>query len=342
MNFKSDNTVAVNKEIMQALLDTNHGFQNSYGNDHYSQELQKRLSIIFETEVVVYLTNTGTAANSLALSALVKPYEAIFCSDQAHIYIDECGAPELFTGGSLLIPLGSNQGKINFQQLDAKVQSLLAHRPHAQKPGCVSITQATECGTIYAIDELKEISTTCKKYDLPLHMDGARFANSLVASNATPADLTWKAGVDVLSFGATKNGALCAEAVIFFNKKYAHDFDYLHKRAGQLMSKTRFFACQLLAYLENDLWLNNARHANIMAQELAQVFHQHNIVPIYPVQANELFVTLTSACAEYLQQQGCGFYSWGAVDSNLYRFVTSWMTSAADIEALSNCLNLLK
>ncbi|HQS84702.1 MAG TPA: low specificity L-threonine aldolase [Alphaproteobacteria bacterium] len=338
MNFKSDNTVPVNPEIINAISASNHGYQASYGADEYSLKLQKRLSDIFEKDVLVYLTNTGTAANSLALSALVKPYELIFCSSQAHIYTDECGAPEFYAGGAKMMPIESLNGKIDLDPINEQIQVSLSLRPHGQKPGCVSLTQATEAGTVYTIRELEEISEFCKKQSLPIHMDGARFANSLVHLQCRPADITWKAGVDVMSFGATKNGALCAEAILFFNHKYAENFDYLHKRSGQLMSKSRFFACQFLSYLEEDLWLKNAQNANQKAQELAQVFRKHDIEIVHEVQANEVFVKLSPECYEYLQKKGCGFYEWGASTSDLCRFVTSWVTSKSDIEQVDACL----
>ncbi|MBS0186196.1 MAG: low specificity L-threonine aldolase [Proteobacteria bacterium] len=339
MNFKSDNGAPVNLEILDAIVASNHGYQPSYGTDDYSCKLQKRLSELFEKDVLVYLTNTGTAANSLALSALVKPYEIIFCSTQAHIYTDECGAPELFTGGAKMITSETFNGKIDLECIHEHIQIATSLRPHGQKPGCISLTQATEAGTAYTIKDLEEISEFCKKQNLPLHMDGARFANSLVHLQCQPADITWKAGVDVMSFGATKNGALCAEAIIFFNPIYAENFDYLHKRSGQLMSKSRFFASQLLAYLEEDLWLKNAWHANQKAQELAHVFKKYNIKIVHNVDANEVFVNLDFTCAEYLQKKGFGFYSWGSLSSNLYRFVTSWITTSDSIEKLDVCLS---
>ena len=237
-----------------------------------------------------------------------------------------------------MMPIESVNGKIDLNCVDEHIQILSSLRPHGQKPGCISLTQATECGAVYTIKELEEISEFCKKHSLPLHMDGARFANSLAHLKCQPADITWKVDVDIMSFGATKNGALCAEAIIFFNHKYAENFDYLHKRSGQLMSKSRFFACQLLVYLEEDLWLKNARNANQKAQELAQIFRKYNIQIVNEVEANELFVKLSLECSEYLQKKDCDFYSWGLPNSDLYRFVTSWVTSRSDIEKVDACL----
>jgi threonine aldolase len=338
MEFKSDNTSGVNIEILNAISRANQGFQKSYGADEYSLILQKKLSEIFEKDVIIYLTSTGTAANSLALSSLVRPYNLIFCSNEAHIYTDECGAPELYTNGAKLMTVKSENGKIDTSDLVDKILILSSRAPHGQKPGCISITQATEYGTVYDRHELNKIALIGKAHDLPIHMDGARFVNSLISLNCKPADITWKVGVDVMSFGATKNGAMCGEVIIFFNHQYAENFAYLHKRSGQLLSKSRFFASQLIGYLENDLWLRNAKNSNDMAQNLLSVFNKFDIQAIYPVQANELFMKLESNCANYLWKQNCQFYQWGAETSNIYRFVTSWSTTTEEITQLENCL----
>lgn len=342
MNFKSDNIGPVSPEIMQAIIDANNGNQSSYGADVYSVELQKKLSELFDKDVVVYLTSTGSAANSLALSALVEPYETVYCNSESHIYTDECGAPELYTGGARLTLVDSDDnGKIKPNVLKEKILHSLSLRPHGQKPGCISITQSTECGTVYSIEELTKIRDVAKEYKVPIHMDGARFANSLIALNCKPAEMTWKAGVDVLSFGATKNGAMCAEAIVFFNHQYAENFDYLHKRSGQLMSKMRFFACQFLAYLKEDLWLANAKQANLMAQQLVKVFAKHDIKLGYPADANELFVMLPNELVEHLKASNCEFYDWSTskVKTGMYRFVTSCFTSNTHITELGMCLN---
>jgi threonine aldolase len=341
MNFKSDNVVPASPEIIQAIQEANQGTQYSYGADTYSKELQKNLSEVFEKDVIVYLTNTGTAANSLALSALVRPYEAIYGHHESHINTDECGAPEFYTNGAKIITCDGAHGKIDPKSLSEKILSASGNRPHNHKPGCISLTQATESGTVYTLAELDVIHQIAKAHSIPIHMDGARFANSLITLGCSPAETTWKAGIDVMSFGATKNGAICAEAVIFFNHKYAKNFDYLHKRAGQLVSKSRFFACQFSAYVKQDLWLKNAKHANSMAQELAQVFRKHGKEIAYPVESNELFVKLSQETADYLREQHCGFYEWGIANSGLYRFVTSFYTSAADLQDFDNCLGRL-
>ena len=333
MNFKSDNVVGVCPEIMQAVMDANHGDQSSYGADEYSLKLKKVFSDVFEKDVDVYLTSTGTASNSLALSSLVSPHQAIYCHQDAHLNTDECGAPEFYTGGAKLISIDGENGKMNLPALKKAIQVGLSLRPHTSQPGCVSLTQSTEWGTVYSLEELRRFHELAQEYHLQMHMDGARFANSLVSLNCTPADLTWKSGIDILSFGATKNGAMAGEAVVIFNHKYANDFDYLQKRAGQLMSKTRFFASQFLAYFKNDLWLKNAAHANKMAQALAALFKQHGFPIQCPVEANEIFVELPSFLADKLLKQGHFFYEWGCPGSNVYRFVTSCFTTLQEIES---------
>lgn len=339
MNFKSDNIVGVHPKIMQGILDANHGNQASYGNDFYSQELTKVFSSVFETNVSVYLTSTGTAANSLGLSALVSPFEAVFCHKEAHIHTDEANAPELFTGGAKLVTVDGKNGKMDLASLEKAIQTCLSLRPHSAKPGCVSLTQTTECGTVYSLDELEGIKEIAHKYHLPVHMDGARFAGSLIHLGCTPAQATWKKGVDVMSFGATKNGALAGEAIVFFNQKYANNFDYAHKRGGQLMSKMRFFSSQFLAYFKDDLWLENARHANAMALKLAQIFSNFHFEFEYPVQSNEVFVRFPVNVAAFLQEKDAGFYEWAFPGSGIYRFVTSCFTKDEDLNEMHNALS---
>lgn len=342
MNFKSDNIGSISTEIMQAIIEANKGNQPSYGADDYSLALNNQMSKIFEKDVIVYLTSTGTAANSLALSALVEPYEAIYCINESHINTDECGAPELFTSGARLVLVESDvNGKIDIASLEGKILVSLSRIPHGQRPGCISITQATECGTVYNIEELKKIQNIATKYNIPIHMDGARFANSIATLNCKPAEVTWKVGVDVLCFGATKNGAMCAEAIVFFNHEYAKDFDYRLKTAGQLMSKTRFFSCQFLAYLKDDLWLKNSERANSMAKQLAKILHDHSIEIVYPVESNELFVTFPNELFKYLKERKYGFYDWNTskIRNDLYRFVTSCFTSNDDLLAFNDCLS---
>ncbi len=268
---------------------------------------------------------------------MVKPYEAIYCSKEAHIATDEGNAPAFFTSGAKLVLCDGADGKIDSLFLENKIIETIEKKAFAPKPGCISMTQSTELGTVYTLNELSAISEIARHFKLPVHMDGARFANSLVSLSCSPAELTWKQGIDILSFGATKNGTVCAEAVIIFNPKMAENFDYLHKRAGQTLSKARFFSCQILEYLEDDLWLKNASHANAMAQKLAHVLTKNQVKILYPVDANELFFTLSSDVETQLRNQGCKFYKWHSAE-NMYRFVTSFYTTDQDIDTFDLCL----
>jgi threonine aldolase len=337
MDFRSDNTSPASPEIIQALVQANEGYQNPYGADDYSVLLKNKFSEIFEKEVTVYLTSTGTAANCLALSSLVTANQSIACHKEAHIYTDECGAPSLFTNGAALLLVDGKEGKINAEELDVLIQHAKSSGPYIQKPGCISVTQTTESGTVYSVDELAKINSIAQKYAMPMHMDGARFANSIASLNCTPAEITWKAGIDVMSFGATKNGALSAEAIVFFNQKYTQDFEYTLKRAGQTFSKNRFFACQFLAYFENNLWLRNAKNANFIAQLLVNIFNKFQIKIVYQVQANEVFVELTTDLAGFLTKKGCKFYQWNKPKS-LYRFVASYCSKSSETLLLEQYL----
>ena len=269
MNFASDNTATISPEIMAALAAANQGNVPSYGADPLTIRLTSMMASVFETEVTVFPVGTGTAANALALATLVRPYGAVLCYEEAHVATDECGAPEFYMGGAKLVTLPSPDGLITPMQIEAAMARAQDGGVHHVLPEAVSITQATEWGTVYTPDAVGAIGEACRRRGLHLHMDGARFANALAHLGCTPAELTWKAGVDVLSFGATKNGAMAAEAVIFFNPALAAGFERRRKRAGQLWSKLRFLSAQLTAYLEGGLWLRNARHANAMAAELA-------------------------------------------------------------------------
>jgi len=246
---------------MAAINAANTGLVPSYGADEITERLQGAASKVFEREVSIFPVATGTAANALALAQLSPPFGGIYCHEGAHIVTDECGAPELFTGGAKLLGLPSPSGKIGPDAIDASVALANDMGVHHVKPSAVSVTQATELGTVYALGELEAVTAAAKRHGLAVHMDGARFANALVHLGCSPAEATWKAGIDVLSFGASKNGALAAEAVVFFDPRRAEDFERRRKQAGHLWSKLRYLSCQLVAYLENDLWLQNARQA---------------------------------------------------------------------------------
>ncbi|WP_071517307.1 low specificity L-threonine aldolase [Geitlerinema sp. PCC 9228] len=328
MNFCSDNTGNLAPEILAALAAANDGSAMPYGNDEMSQRLEGKFGELFETEVAVFPVATGTAANALALSVMVPPFGAIYCHAQAHIHTDECGAPELFSGGAKLVPVAGENGKIDPDALAATLAAAEAGVVHHVQPAAISLTQATEAGTIYQIEKIQQICAIGKDYGLPVHMDGARFANAIATLNCSPADVTWKAGVDVLSFGATKNGAMAAEAVVFFNRELAETFVYRRKRGGHLWSKMRYLSAQLDAYISDDLWLRNARHANQMATRLARGLQALSAGKIlYPVQGNEVFVCLAEPLIATLQAQGFQFYRWqNQGDGAVVRLVTGFNT----------------
>lgn len=332
MNFKSDNIASIHPQIMQAIVDANKGNAGSYGHDEYTAELQKVLAKTFEHDLVYYFASTGTASNCLALSAICPPYGTILCSDSAHILTDESTAPGFFTGGARLMHKSISPSKIDPNLITETVNLAANLFPHAGKPACVSIAQSTELGQVYTLEELKTICDLAHQNGLKVHMDGARFANALVHLGCTPAEMTWKVGVDVLTFGATKNGGLLGELIIFFDKNLAQGFDYLHKRAGQLMSKTRFFAIQMLAYLKDDLWLKLTKNSNDMMQRLYQGLKDcEKCKPYYTPAANELFVVISKENVDKLFAQGAEFYDWD-LSISLYRFVTSWQTTAEDVD----------
>jgi threonine aldolase len=330
--FLSDNVTAACPEVMDAVVAANSGAVLSYGDDAISASLQARLAEVFETEVKVYLTVTGTASNALALSALTPPYGKVSCHELAHINTDECAAPELFTGGAKLVPLRGENGKFSAPGLAASISG--RGNLHNAQPAVVSITQSTEAGTVYQLDEIAAIGATAREHGLKVHMDGARFTNGLVALDASPAQMTWQAGVDVLSFGGTKNGCLAAEAIVFFDTALAQDFAYLHKRSGQLLSKMRFIAAQLQAYLHGGVWLRNARQANAMAARLsAGLAALPGIELAYPTQSNEVFVRLPATVLEGLQAEGIAVNG-GELDGSAERFVAAWNTSTVEVDNL--------
>jgi len=335
--FTSDNVTPVSAPILAAINEANVGMAQAYGGDDHSKQLTRVACEIFETELSIFPVATGTAANALALSQIAPPYGAIYCHTAAHIMVDEGGAPEFFSGGAKLIGFPSQDGKITPQQVQDAVNYARDMGVHHVPPSAVSLSQTTEWGAVYRPGELKALCDIAHQHHLAVHMDGARFANALATLDCSPADATWRQGVDVMSLGATKNGALCAEAVIFFNTALARDFEQRRKRAGHLWSKARFLSAQLLAYFQDGLWLRHARHANAMTATLAR-----GLAPIpslsflRPPEANELFIVIPDAWVTGLEQEGFGFYRWGlpTPDGVTIRFVTSFATQAEDVENL--------
>lgn len=331
MNFASDNVTGIAPEIMAAIKAANRGPAMPYGNDEITRRLEQRFAEIFEHAVAVFPVATGTAANVLALACLVPPWGAIYCHEDAHIASDECGAPEFFTGGAKLVICPGDNGKLAPETLAPRISG--AGRVHQVQPAALSITQQSEAGTVYRLEEIAALSALAKRHGLALHMDGARFANALVSLGCSPAAATWRAGVDALSFGATKNGALGAEAVVFFDPAKAAALGFRRKRAGHLLSKMRFIAAQLDAYLAGDLWLRNARHANAMAARLAEGLGRLPGARLfYPVEGNEVFVELAENVIERLRAAGFGFYRWA--DAPVVRLVTAFDTEQASVDAL--------
>jgi len=332
-SFASDNTSSACPEVMDALIAANSGIAKSYGEDQYSIQLQEKLNEIFETEVVVFPVVSGTAANALALSALTPSYGKIFCHEMSHINTDECGAPEFYSGGAKLVPITSDNGKITATALKTMIRG--SGNVHSAQPATVSITQSCEVGGLYQLDEISSIAEIAHKHNLSLHMDGARFANGLVSLDVSPAEMTWKSGVDVLSFGGTKNGCLAAEAVVFFKPELVQSFPFLHKRSGQLLSKMRFISSQLHAYLSDGVWLRNARHANKMAARLKQGIESiHGVELAFPVESNELFVNIPRETINKINASGFTVTEGELDETAPPRFVTAWNTTEDEVDEL--------
>lgn len=334
MRFFSDNAAAACPEVMAALVEANR-LDTAYDGDSWSARLDGAFSDLFGTEVAALWMATGTAANSLALAALCPPYGSIVCHRDAHIQNDECGAPEFYTHGAKLLLADGIGAKLDADGVAAFLATI-RDDVHASQPAVLSITNATEYGLVYTPDEVAALGHLCRARGLNFHMDGARFANALVSTGASPADLTWKAGVDALSFGFTKNGGMSAEALIFFKPELKAATLYRRKRAGHLLSKGRFLAAQILAMLEGGVWLRNARAANDAARRLAEAAGGERL--ILPVEANELFIRVTPEEAAALRAQGFDFYDWGPGEA---RLVTSWDSDPAAVDALARAVAAL-
>lgn len=328
-DFRSDNTSGVAPQVLDAIARAATGAANPYGEDEWTARLTRTMSAVFETDVLVFPVATGTAANTLALASLTPPFGAVYCHAEAHVNTDECGAPEMATGGAKLVGIEGEHGRIAPKDLE-RVLSVAPRGVHWVKPSALTLSQSTESGTIYQPAEIAALTDIAHRAGLPVHLDGARFANALARLGCTPAEATWKAGIDVMSFGATKNGALAAEAVVFFRPELAAETAFRRKRAGHLVSKMRFISAQYEAWLADGLWLQLAGHANAMADRLSQgLLHLPGTALAHPVQANEIFVHLPEAAATAAQEAGFGFYTWGG---DLIRLVTSFDTPAAEVD----------
>lgn len=332
-HFASDNTAGACPEVLAALTAANRGRVPSYGHDAVTREATELVREVFETDCEVFFVFNGTAANALSVAALCSSFHAVLCHADAHVERDECGAPEFFTGGARVLALPGEFGKLSPDTVARYAAS--THDVHASKPRVLSLTQSTEWGTLYTPAEIAALADVAHRHSLAVHLDGARFANAaatLAGRGVRPADLTWRAGVDVLSFGGTKNGAVGAEAIVFFNRALAADFGHRRKQAGQLASKMRFLAAQWLGLLRDDAWLRHAAHANAMAQRLA---HALAALPrlrlLAPVEANAVFVQLPPDVANALFARGWHFYA--MIGEHGYRLMCAWDTQAADVDA---------
>lgn len=326
--FASDNYSGICPEAWKALEEANVGHARSYGDDVYTARAADLIRDVFETNCEVFFAFNGTAANSLALATLCQSYHSILCSEIAHVETDECGAPEFFSNGTKVLLLPGTNGKVDPEGIERVVKRRTDI--HFPKPRAVSVTQATEVGTVYSVDDLKAIGQKCRELDLKMHMDGARFANAVATLGVAPKEITWKAGVDVLCFGGTKNGTHVGDAVVFFNTELAHEFAYRCKQAGQLASKMRFLAAPWVGMLQNDVWLNYARRANAMAQRLHDdLAAVPGVKILFPRQANSVFAELPENVIRGMWERGWMFYTF--IGRGGCRFMCSWDTTEQDV-----------
>jgi threonine aldolase len=333
-DFRSDNVAGVAPEVLTALYAAAEGSASSYGEDAITRRVEARLAELFAHDVTVFTVATGSAANALALAQLVPGWGSVLCHREAHIATDECGAPEFYSSGAKLALLDGAHGKISAETVAAHLARDSRGVHHVQ-PMAVSISQSTEAGTCYTPAEIAAIAEASRGHGLKFHMDGARFANALARLGCSPAEATWQGGVDVLSFGITKNGAMAAEAVIFFDAALAEDFAYRRKRGGHLFSKGRFASAQFEAQLTDGLWLTLAGHANAMAARIGQALNGiANVSLLHPVEANELFVLMPDAVIGRLESAGFRFYRWETAEGSCIRLVTAFDTQAGHADAL--------
>jgi threonine aldolase len=329
--FASDNCSGICPEAWEAMAEANIGHEPSYGNDVWTQRAADRIREIFETNCEVFFVFNGTSANSLSLASLCQSYHSVLCHEFAHIETAECGAPEFFANGSKILLLPGPEGKIN----PAKIEPAVKKRTdiHYPKPRVLSVTQATETGAVYSVDEIKTLAETARKFGLRLHMDGARFANAVASLDIPPAEITWRAGVDVLCFGGSKNGIALGEAVVFFNRELAHEFEFRCKQGGQLASKMRFLSAPWLGILKDGVWLRRARHANMMARRMELGIKKiPGLHASRPVESNSIFIKLPKAAETKLHDRGWKF-STGVVTPDESRLMCSWDTTEEDVDA---------
>jgi len=327
--FESDNTAAICPESWAALAEANAEEAASYGDDKWTRRVVERVREVFETDCEVFLVFNGTAANSLALAQLCRSFDSIICHQHSHVETDECGAPEFFSGGSKLLPIPGADGKLDLAQVEAAI--LRQRGVHSPRPRVISIAQATELGTVYRPEEIERIVEFARQRSLFVHMDGARFANAVAALDCAPKAITWQAGVESLCLGGTKNGTAAGELVMFFKKELAREFDYRAKQAGQLASKMRFLEAPWAGLLNNGAWLENARRANGGAKMLSEkLAHALGIKPVFPCEANAVFLRMSEPLVGQLHGRGWHFYKF--IEPDVYRLMCSWSVTEADID----------
>jgi threonine aldolase len=327
--FASDNTAPICPEAWAALEAANAGSVASYGDDRWTAELCERVREIFETDCDVYLVFNGTAANALALAQICQSFHSVICHQHSHIQTDECGAPEFFTKGSKLLLIGGTENKIDLGEADAIIAKQC--ELHSHKPHVISITQATELGTVYTIEEVAAIGEFARQRKMFVHMDGARFANAVATLKCAPKEISWKAGVDVLCFGGTKNGVGSGELVVLFRRELAREFDYRVKQAGQLASKMRFQAAPWRGILAGDVWLRNATNANRAARNLAKRLRDNvGIDVVFPVEANAVFLRMNDETVRGLQARGWRFFKF--IEPDVYRLMCSWSVTEKNVD----------
>ena len=330
-HFASDNYAGICPEAWAAMAEANASHEVSYGDDTWTQKVSDRLREVFEKDCEVFFVFNGTSANSLSLASLCQSYHSVLCHELAHVETAECGAPEFFANGSKILLMQGANGKIN----PAEVHRAVSKRTdiHYPKPRVLSLTQVTEVGTAYTVGEIQALSETARRHGLRVHMDGARFANAVAALNVSPKDITWQSGVDVLCFGGTKNGLAVGEAVVFFDRELAREFDYRCKQGGQLASKMRFLSAPWLGMLKDGAWLRHAQHSNAMAKRLeAGIRHLPGVQIIYPVESNAVFVRMPAAAEKQMHERGWKFYT-GVITGEESRLMCSWDTTPEDVDA---------
>jgi len=322
IDFRSDNTHGCSPEILEALTRANRDTMSSYGDDAITARVRDRCRELFECDLDVFPVLTGTAGNALSIASMTPSSGSIVCHEDAHIRLEELGASQFYTGGARFVPLPGADGKLSASDV-AQIETF----------SCLSFAQTTEAGTVYRIDEARALCDVARARGAGVHMDGSRFANAVVAFDCAPSEVTWRAGVDVISLGATKNGAMCVEVIVVFRKELAAAFDPHWQRSGHRLSKMRFLSAQLDAYFSDDLWLRNARHANAAAARLAAGLREHLEI-VRPVEANFVFVRIPPPLVETLRARGFDFYDWQLFGPDVYRLATAWATTDAEVDAL--------